>query len=103
MNQNVSVTNRARFATFAISIADSLCLLQQYKLNTIKILLPRLINNPPNGSNFIIVLDFPLDAGRCREVVILAFEDYARLVAVAECREVAVVERFKHEAIMYGL
>ena len=42
-------------------------------------------------------------AGRCREVVILAFEDYARLVVVAACREVAVVERFKHEAIMYEL
>ena len=35
--------------------------------------------------------------------LILAFGDYARLVAVAACREVAVVERFKHEAIMYGL
>ena len=30
-------------ATLAISIADSFCLLQQYKWNTIKMRLPRLI------------------------------------------------------------
>ena len=35
-NYNVNMTKRARFATFAISIKDPLCLLQQYKWNTIK-------------------------------------------------------------------
>ena len=30
LNQNVNVAKRARFATFAVSIVDSLCLLQQY-------------------------------------------------------------------------
>ena len=31
LNQNVDVTKRARFATFATFILDYLCLLQQYK------------------------------------------------------------------------
>ena len=36
LNQNVSVTKRVRFATFAMSIVDNLCSLQQYKWNKTK-------------------------------------------------------------------
>ena len=36
LNQNVKVTKRARFATFAMSIVSNLCLLQQYKWNKTK-------------------------------------------------------------------
>ena len=36
LNQNVNVTKRARFATFAMSIVDKLCLLQQCKWNKTK-------------------------------------------------------------------
>ena len=36
------VTKRVRFATFALSIVDNFCLLQQYKLSKIEIRLPRL-------------------------------------------------------------
>ena len=49
LNQNVNVTKRARFATFAISTLDNFCLLQQCKLSKIKIWLPRLIINVPYG------------------------------------------------------
>ena len=31
LNQNVNVTKQARFATFAITMLDNFCLLQQYK------------------------------------------------------------------------
>ena len=44
------VTKRVRFATFALSIVDNFCLLQQYKLSKIEIRLPRLIINVPYGS-----------------------------------------------------
>jgi len=43
LNQNVNLTKRARFVTFAISNLDNLCILQQYNWNTIKILSPQLI------------------------------------------------------------
>ena len=33
LNQNVNVTEQTGFSTFAISIVDKLCLLQQYKIN----------------------------------------------------------------------
>ena len=57
LNQNVNVTKRAKFATFAISIVDILCLLQKYKWNTIKIRLPRLMIDVPYASNFMTILD----------------------------------------------
>ena len=57
LNQNVNVTKRARFATFALSILDKFCLLQRCKWNTIKIRLPRLIINAPFRTRF---------SGRCR-------------------------------------
>ena len=41
LNQNVNVTQRARFVTLTRSNIDKLCLLQQNKLNNIKIQLPR--------------------------------------------------------------
>ena len=44
------VTKRVGFATFALSIVDNFCLLQQYKLSKIEIRLPRLIINVPYGS-----------------------------------------------------
>ena len=37
LESNINVPKRARFATFAVSILDNLCLLQQYKLSKIKI------------------------------------------------------------------
>ena len=37
LNQNVKVTKLPRLLTFAISIIDNLCLLQQYKWNSIKL------------------------------------------------------------------
>ena len=46
-NQYFNETKRARFPTFAISIVDSFCLLQQYKWSKIKMRLPRLIINVP--------------------------------------------------------
>ena len=52
------MAKRARFATFAISIKDPLCLLQQYKWSTIKIRLPRLIIKVPYESTFMTFLDF---------------------------------------------
>ena len=55
LKQNVSVTKRAKFAALARRIADNLCLLQQYKWNTIKIGLPRLIINAPYGSSSMII------------------------------------------------
>ena len=44
---SINVTKRARtcITTFAVSIADNLRLLQQYKWNTIIITLPQLIIN----------------------------------------------------------
>ena len=57
LNQNVNVTKRAKFATFAISIVDNLCLLQKYKWNTIKIRWPRLLIGVPYASNFMTILD----------------------------------------------
>ena len=57
-NQNLNETKRARFTTFAISIVDNLYLLQQYKCNTIKIPMPRLIINVPYESSFMTILDF---------------------------------------------
>ena len=51
------VTKRARFAAFAVSIVDNLCLLQsEYKWSTVKIQLPRLIM--PYASNVMTILDF---------------------------------------------
>ena len=38
LNHNVNVTKRPRFATFAISTVDNLCLLQQHQWNTINVL-----------------------------------------------------------------
>ena len=58
LNQDVDVTKRARFATFATFILDYLCLLQQDKWNKIKIWLPRLILSVPYRSNFMTILDF---------------------------------------------
>ena len=52
------MAKRARFATFAISIKDQLCLLQQYKWNTIKIRLLQLIIKVPYKSTFMTILDF---------------------------------------------
>ena len=55
LNQNVNVTKRARFVTFAIHVrvVDNLWLLQQYKWNTIKIRLLRLVIHAPYGSNLM--------------------------------------------------
>ena len=44
-----------RLATFAPSIVENLCLLQQYKWNTNKIRFVRLIINAPYGSSFLTV------------------------------------------------
>ena len=52
LNLIVNMKKWARITIFAISIIHSLCLLSQYKWNTIKLLLPRLIINPPYGLNF---------------------------------------------------
>ena len=59
LNQNVNVTKRARFVTFAIhvSVVDNLWLLQHYKWNTIKIRLLRLVIHAPYGSNLMTNLD----------------------------------------------
>ena len=57
-SKNVNMAKRAMFATFAISIKDQLCLLQQYKWNTIKIRLPRLIIKVPYKSTFMTIRDF---------------------------------------------
>ena len=59
LNQNVNMTKRERFTTFAISIVDNLCLLQQYQWNKIKIRLLRLMINTPRLSTMC-----------CREVLI---------------------------------
>ena len=89
LNQDVDVTKRARFATFATFILDYLCLLQQDKWNKIKIWLPRLILSVPYRSNFMTILDFFIcrwkkKNGRCREVIL----------AVGDTVAVAVVERW---------
>ena len=52
------MTKQTKFAALARRITDNLCLLQQYKWNTIKIGLPRLIINAPYGSSSMIILDF---------------------------------------------
>ena len=57
-NQHVCMTKRAKFATLAISVIENLCLLQQHKWNTIKIILPLLIINELYGSNFMTILEF---------------------------------------------
>ena len=49
----LNLTKLARLATLAVTILDNSCLLQQYKWNTIKIQLPRLIINAPYCSNFV--------------------------------------------------
>ena len=73
LNQNVNVTKRARFATFAMSIVGNLCLLQQYKWKKNKLkydCMPRLIFNGPYGSNYLTILDFFIrdeKTRRCRE------------------------------------
>ena len=64
LNQDVIMSKRTKLtivavATLAISIVDSLCLLQQYKWNTIKMRLPRLIINATK---------FCDHSGRCRGV-----------------------------------
>ena len=53
----ILTSRQAGLATFATSIVDNLCSLQQYKWITIKIRLPRLITNAPYGSNFMTILD----------------------------------------------
>ena len=53
----LDVTKRARFAAFAVSIVDNLCLLEsEYKWSTVKIQLPRLVM--PYASNVMTILDF---------------------------------------------
>ena len=50
---------RTRLATFAVSIVNSLCLLQQNKWKTINIRLPRFkIINGLYGSNFVTIPGF---------------------------------------------
>ena len=48
--------NEQGFSVFAISIVENLCLLQQYKWNTIKIQLHAVIR--PYGSILMNILDF---------------------------------------------
>ena len=86
MNQNVNVTKRATFVK-----NFNLCLLQQYKWNTIKIRLLRLIINAPYESNFMTILGFFINRLKKLDVV----ESRGR----CRWREEAVVERFKQEAI----
>ena len=86
LNQNVNITKRARFATFAKSIVDNcFCLLQQYNWNTIKIRLPQLIN-ALYGSNFMTILDFFIS--RCKNW------PWLRGFLTG-----AVAERFKQESV----
>ena len=85
------MTKRAKFAALARRIADNLCLLQQYKWNTIKIGLPRFIINAPYGSRSMIIHVF---ISRRKKWPLLRgyFGSWGHaLVAVA------VVERFKQE------
>ena len=72
MNQNVHGTKRERFATFAISTVDNLCLLQQYNWNTIKIQLPRLIINATYDQIFMTILHLSVaeKTGRFGEVIL---------------------------------
>ena len=52
-----------------ISIVDNLCLLQQYKWNTINIRFPQLIINVSYGSNFMTILDFFINCEKKLAVV----------------------------------
>ena len=87
------MTKQAKFVALARRITDNLCLLQQYKWNTIKIGLLRLIINASYGSSSMIILDFFIS----RRKKWLLFTGYFgswghALVAVA------VVETFKQES-----
>ena len=94
MNQNVSVTKRAKFAALARRIADNLCLLQQYKWNTFKIGLPRLIINAPYESSSMIILDFFISRRKNWPLFTGYFGSWGHaLVAVA------VEETFKQESL----
>ena len=55
LNQNVTVTKRAKFV---IGIVDNLCPLQQHKCmeHNQCTIVPRLIINEPYGSNFMTIL-----------------------------------------------
>ena len=77
------------FSPLAISIVDSLCLLQQYKWNTIKILAIRI---KFHDHVILIVSSVAEKIGRCREVQFGRWEH----------GPVTVVERFKQQS-MYGL
>ena len=91
------MAKRAMFATFAISIKDQLCLLQQYKWNTIKIRLPRLIIKVPYKSTFMTILDFFISPWKKWPLLRGNFGSCGcDLVAIA------IVERSKQES-MYGL
>ena len=94
MNQNVNVTKQAKFAALARRITDNLCLLQQYKWNTIKIGLPRLIINAPYGSSSMIILDFFISRRKNWPLFTGYFGSWGHaLVAVA------VEETFKQESL----
>ena len=94
LKQNVSVTKRAKFAALARRIADNLCLLQQYKWNTIKIGLPRLIINAPYGSSSMIILDLFISRRKKWPLLTGYFGSWG-LALVA----VAVEETFKQESL----
>ena len=94
LNQNVNVTKRAKFAALARRITDNLCLLQQYKWNTIKLGLLRLIINAPYGSSSMIILDFFISRRKNWPLFTGYFGSWGHaLVAVA------VEETFKQESL----
>ena len=92
LNQNVKESKRERFAMFAISIVDNLCLPYCSSINGAKYDCCdfKIIDAPYDQISWQFLTLF----GRCREVIL----------AVWGCALVAVdvVERFKQE-IMYGL
>ena len=94
LNQNVDVTKRAKFAALVRRIADNLCLLQQYKWNTIKIGLPWLIVNAPSGSSSMIIRDFSI-SGRKNWPLSTSYFGSWGYASVA----VAVVETFRQDSL----
>ena len=87
------MTKRSRLATFAISIVDNLCLLQQNKWNANQIINMDQISRP-----FPTFSSVAEKTGCCREVILVVGD------AQKHCSGLAVAVRctFKQES-MYGL